>query len=133
MRKCNINSIKALAIWILLTFKVLKNPWVFCITPTTLGFAALLALWGEPCEESKLQSLQLNSDADLLRCLRSDVHFESKLRRDRSGREFKEYYLLCCKLRLSFWHVAKFLPSSWSNIISLKSMRMKNFLHGVVL
>lgn len=56
------------------------------MTPGMLGLTALRARWGEDCGESPEppQSLQLSSDADLLRCLRSDEHFDSRFSRERS-------------------------------------------------
>lgn len=50
------------------TFKVLKNPCVFCMTPATAGLAALFARCGELFGDSMLHSRQLSSDADLLKC-----------------------------------------------------------------
>lgn len=63
---------------------VLKNPCVRWITPgraAPLGLTALRARCGDDCGESPEppQSLQLSSDADLLRCLRSDEHFDLPL------------------------------------------------------
>lgn len=71
-----------------LTRSVLRNPCVLWMTVETLGLAALFAL----CEELKdivssptlapVHSLQLNSEADLLRCLRSDEHLDSRVSLD---------------------------------------------------
>lgn len=63
---------------------VLKNPCVRWITPgraAALGLTALRARCGDDCGESPEppQSLQLSSDADLLRCLRRDEHFDLPL------------------------------------------------------
>ena len=50
----------------------------------TLGLAALFARWGdgkgviESLVALPVHSLQLNSDADLLKCLRNDEHRDSK-------------------------------------------------------
>lgn len=51
------------------------------MTPGTLGFTALRALCGDDCGESPEppQSLQLSSEADLLRCFRSEEHLDLPL------------------------------------------------------
>lgn len=67
------------------TFRPLKNPEVLCNTVLTFGFAALLARWGDGKGVTvslvilPVHSLQLNSDADLLRCLRSEEQRDSRL------------------------------------------------------
>jgi hypothetical protein len=67
------------------TLRVLKNPDVRCSTVVTLGFAALLARCGDGKGVTvslvmlPVHSLQLSSDADLLKCLRSDEQRDSRL------------------------------------------------------
>lgn len=71
----------------MLTLSVLKNPCVRCRTPAGMvGTLAERARCGEDCGESPEppQSLQLSSDADLLRCFRSDEHLDSRFSRERS-------------------------------------------------
>lgn len=69
----------------LVTFNVLRKPDVRCKTVLTLGFAALLARCGDEngvivsLVMLPVHSLQLNSDADLLRCFRSEEQRDSKL------------------------------------------------------
>lgn len=65
---------------------MLRNPEVRCKTVLTLGLAALLARCGDgkgvvmvSLVMLPVHSLQLSSDADLLRCLRSDEQRDSKL------------------------------------------------------
>lgn len=64
---------------------MLRNPDVRWRTVETLGFAALFARCGdgkgviESLVTLPVHSLQLSSDADLLRCFRSDEHRDSKL------------------------------------------------------
>lgn len=61
-----------------------RKPDVRCKTVETLGFAALFARCGdgngviESLVALPVHSLQLNSEADLLRCLRSDEQRDSR-------------------------------------------------------
>lgn len=103
-------------VFYLLTFSVCKNPDVRWRTVETLGLAALLArcdcdgdgngvialsLVVEP-----VHSLQLNSDADLLKCFRSDEQRDSKLNfafstHIHKANERAKKILLICLLRIS--------------------------------
>lgn len=79
---------RSLTKWFILTLSVFKKPDVRCRTVETLGFAALFALCGdgkgviESLVALPVHSLQLNSDADLLKCFRKDEQRDSKLNFD---------------------------------------------------
>lgn len=76
-----------------LTLNVLKNPCVRCRTDETLGLAALFVRCGdgngviESLVILPVHSLQLNSDADLLKCLRNDEHRPSRFNFDFSKKK----------------------------------------------
>lgn len=90
------NQVEKGKVWIIeahfnessVTFRVFRNPDVRWRTVETLGLAALLARCGEgngvieSLVALPVHSLQLNSDADLLKCLRKDEQRDSKFNLD---------------------------------------------------
>lgn len=76
-----------------LTLNVVKNPCVRVRTDEVLGLAALFVRCGdgngviESLVKLPVHSLQLNSDADLLKCLRNDEHRDSRFNLDFSEKK----------------------------------------------
>lgn len=83
---------------------MLRKPDVRCKTVETLGLAALFARCGDgkgvivSLVALPVHSLQLSSDADLLKCLRSDEQRDSKLNFDFSEKVQNEEYEKIMKL-----------------------------------